>query len=67
MTNIIIKTVYECTALPVRWYDWTAVNVADGEIGEMQLIGYGDTEGGAIDDLVAQINERVTIRQTEVA
>ncbi len=67
MTNIIIKTGYECTTLPVRWYDWTAVNVADGEIGEMQLIGYGDTEGHAIDDLIAQINERLTRRQTEAA
>lgn len=61
--NIIIKTVYELTALPVRWYDWTAINVAANDTEEHPPIGYGNTEGDAIDDLVSQINANAVSRK----
>ena len=31
---------------------------------KLQLIGYGDTEGHAIDDIVAQLNERLLSGRT---
>jgi hypothetical protein len=53
MSKII--TTFEYPPIPIRNYDWSAIREDYDEGG---LIGYGETEQEAIEDLKALENER---------
>ncbi len=55
-----IRTDYWAKPIPLRQFDWTAVDddTYDGAPDSHCPIGYGATEQDAIDDLLIQIDER---------
>ena len=56
-----IVTHYDPKPIPDRRFDWTAY---DGDtFGPGRPVGYGTTERDAIDDLVAQIEDAMSLRQ----
>ncbi len=54
-----IVTHYVYPPIPIRQFDWSAVDgdTYDGAEGSHCPIGYGATEQAAIDDLLDQIND----------
>ena len=50
-----ILTSYDYPAIPIRDYDWSAFRE---DYDEGDLIGYGETEQSAINDLIRKENER---------
>jgi hypothetical protein len=57
-----IRTSYGAEPIPIRAFDWSAVddNTYDGAEDSHCPIGYGATERDAIDDLKRQIEEMAT-------
>lgn len=53
-----IKTEYEPTPIPIRDFDWTAIDDATYDGDPRNPIGRGATEQAAIDDLREQLAER---------
>lgn len=54
-----IKTHFEYPPIPVRDHDWCAVT--DNYDGEGSPIGWGRTEEAAIEDLIAEIEDRRSV------
>lgn len=56
-----IRTTFVYPPIPVRSFDWCAVDddTYDGAEDSHCLIGYGRTEQEAIADLLEQIGERI--------
>ena len=50
-----ILTSYDYPPIPIRDYDWSAFRE---DYDEGDLIGYGETEQSAINDLIRKENER---------
>ena len=57
-----IVTHYDPKPIPDRRFDWTAYD-GDTYDGPGRPVGYGTTERDAIDDLVAQIEDAMSLRQ----
>jgi len=57
-----IRTSYWAKPIPIRAFDWSAVDdgTCDGAEESHCPIGYGATERDAIDDLKRQIEEMAT-------
>jgi hypothetical protein len=55
-----IETSYDCPPIPIRNFDWSAIDAStyDGAEGCHCPVGYGATEAEAILDLVEQIAEQ---------
>lgn len=55
-----IRTVYEYPPIPIRDYDWYAIDddTYDGAPDSHDPVGWGRTEEAAIADLMEQIAER---------
>ena len=53
-----ILTSYDYPSIPIRDYDWSAFRE---DYDEGDLIGYGETEQSAINDLIRKENERDNI------
>jgi len=53
MSKII--TIFDYPPIPIRKYDWSAIRE---DYDEGDLIGLGETEKEAIEDLIALENER---------
>ena len=56
MTQRKIKTNFEYPPIPVRAYDWSACRE---DYDEGDLIGTGETEEAAINDLLVQENDKI--------
>jgi hypothetical protein len=52
-----IKTNFDYPPVPDRRFDWSAID-DDTYDGPGSPVGYGETEVAAIDDLLAQLQER---------
>ena len=53
-----IQTNYVCPPIPIRCFDWSAVDADSYDGSPSDPIGYGATEQEAIDDLLSQIEEK---------
>lgn len=51
-----IKTLYDPPPIPIRMFDWSAIDY-DTYDGEGSPIGYGKTEEDSVRDLIEQITE----------
>ena len=51
-----IRTTYDPKPIPIRQFDWTASD-DDTYDGPGCPVGYGGTEGEAVEDLLNQIDE----------
>jgi hypothetical protein len=57
-----IKTEYDPPPIPFRGNDWTAIET-DTYCGPDGLVGYGETEAQAIDDLFLKMQEEDDIEK----
>lgn len=55
-----IRTDYVYPPIPIRWFDWSAVDedTYDGAEDSNCPIGYGETEVEAIADLLEQLGDK---------
>lgn len=52
-----IKTICECPPIPIRCFDWSAIDEDSYSGDPSEPVGRGETEEAAITDLLEQIRE----------